>query len=99
MSGMSMTPSPLPQGVWQNLLQHAYTLVDEIEAHGIKNPFWTLGGGTVLMLRFRHREAFLKQLDQRRAVVKVQFEAIDTLEYQPSYGRAWACATEFLTAL
>jgi predicted nucleotidyltransferase component of viral defense system len=30
-------------------------LVDEIAAHGIKDPFWTFGGGTVLMLRYGHR--------------------------------------------
>lgn len=49
------TPAVLPDGVWQVLLQHAYALVDEIAEHGIKNPFWTFGGGTVLMLRHRHR--------------------------------------------
>lgn len=49
------TPQSLPVGVWQGLLQHAYSLIDEIAAHGIQNPFWTFGGGTVLMLRFRHR--------------------------------------------
>jgi hypothetical protein len=49
------TPSLLPGGAWQHLLQHAYALVDEIAAHGIKDPFWTFGGGTVLMLRYRHR--------------------------------------------
>ena len=45
----------LPAGVWQGLLQHAFTLVDEIAAHGVADPFWTFGGGTVLMLRYRHR--------------------------------------------
>jgi hypothetical protein len=30
-------------------------LVDEIASHGTKDPFWTLGGGTVLMRRYRHR--------------------------------------------
>ncbi len=49
------TPDALPEGVWQGLLQHAYSLVDDIAAHGIQNPFWTFGGGTVLMLRYRHR--------------------------------------------
>lgn len=48
-------PYPLPSGVWQGLLLHAYSLIDEIAAHGIQNPFWTFGGGTVLMLRHRHR--------------------------------------------
>ncbi len=49
------TPDALPDGVWQVLLQHAYALIDEIAVHGIQNPFWTIGGGTVLMLRHRHR--------------------------------------------
>jgi hypothetical protein len=45
----------LPEGVWQSLLAHAFTLVDEIARHGISDPFWTFGGGTVLMLRHAHR--------------------------------------------
>ncbi len=49
------TPHSLPPGVWQGLLQHAYLLIDEISTHGIQNPFWTFGGGTVLMLRYHHR--------------------------------------------
>jgi hypothetical protein len=49
------TPAVLPAGVWQVLLQHAFSLVDEIAAHGIQDPFWTFGGGTVLMLRYGHR--------------------------------------------
>ena len=55
MHGVLSTPGTLPGGVWQILLQHAYALVDEIAAHGIMDPFWTFGGGTVLMLRYRHR--------------------------------------------
>lgn len=49
------TPAAMPNGAWQGLLQHAYSLIDEIAAHGIQNPFCTFGGGTVLMLRYRHR--------------------------------------------
>ena len=49
------TPAALPDGVWQVLLQHAFSLVDEIAAHGIQDPLWTFGGGTVLMLRYGHR--------------------------------------------
>ena len=33
------TPDKLPAGVWQGLLQHAYSLIDEIAVHGIQNPF------------------------------------------------------------
>lgn len=49
------TPPLLPEGPWQELFRHALTLMDEVAAHGTSNPFWTLGGGTVLMLRYRHR--------------------------------------------
>lgn len=45
----------LPPGIWQDLLRHAYALIDEIAKHGISDPVWTFGGGTVLMLRHRHR--------------------------------------------
>jgi len=55
MTERPMTPGTLPPGVWQDLLEHAFLLVDEIAVHGIQNPFWTFGGGTVLMLRYRHR--------------------------------------------
>lgn len=49
------TPQTLSDGVWKQLLQQAYVLVDDIAARGTRNPFWTFGGGTVLMLRYRHR--------------------------------------------
>ena len=54
---MRQSPQPrdLPQGMWSTLLAHAFTLVDEIARHGISDPFWTFGGGTVLMLRYGHR--------------------------------------------
>jgi hypothetical protein len=32
-------------------------LIDEIARHGRRQPFWTLGGGTVLMLRYAHRRS------------------------------------------
>lgn len=221
MASSLKTPDSLPSGVWQGLLLHAYSLIDEIVAHGIHNPFWTFGGGTVLMLRYRHRMSkdidifvpdpqylgfvsprlsdvaqavsqkyvegpeyvkllrpegeidfvaspnltnnpyetwellgreikvetsaeivakklwhrgdratardlfdlalvidrephvlasagphltrhraeFLKQVDQRRAVLKAQFEEIDTLDYQPSYDQALESATAFLMSL
>lgn len=51
-----MKPSVLPGGPWEALLPRALALVDEIGRHGgITRPFWTLGGGTVLMFRHRHR--------------------------------------------
>ncbi|KIP17546.1 hypothetical protein KY49_6439 [Burkholderia sp. MSHR3999] len=45
----------MPDGPWQGLFRHALTLIDEIRIHGTANPFWTFGGGTVLMLRYGHR--------------------------------------------
>jgi hypothetical protein len=50
-------PRRLPAGAWQALLPHALRLVDEIRSHGVSDPFWTLGGGTVLMLRHQHRRS------------------------------------------
>jgi hypothetical protein len=48
-------PSNLPGGAWQGLLSHALELIDDIARRGGVNPFWTFGGGTVLMLRHGHR--------------------------------------------
>lgn len=46
----------LPSGAWEALLPRALALIDEIRSHGgIADPFWTLGGGTVLMFRYQHR--------------------------------------------
>jgi predicted nucleotidyltransferase component of viral defense system len=46
----------LPPGHWQALFPRALKLIAEISTHGgIADPFWTLGGGTVLMFRYRHR--------------------------------------------
>lgn len=41
--------------VWQHLFRHALALIDDALAHGNSNLHWTFGGGTVLMLRHRHR--------------------------------------------
>lgn len=50
-----MAPNSLPDGPWQGLLRQALTLIEGIRRHGTSNPFWTFGGGTVLMLRYGHR--------------------------------------------
>lgn len=47
--------------VWGGVFQHALTLIDEIDRYGKTDPFWTFGGGTVLMLRYAHR--FSKDID------------------------------------
>lgn len=50
-----MRPDSLPDGLWRSLFGHALTLIDEMKRHGTSNPFWTFGGGTLLMLRHHHR--------------------------------------------
>ena len=46
----------LPSGPWDILFQRALRLVDDFRRHGgLADPFWTLGGGTVLMFRYAHR--------------------------------------------
>lgn len=50
-------PHDLPNGPWQGLHTRALRLVDEVAARGIRDPFWTFGGGTVLMLRYQHRRS------------------------------------------
>jgi hypothetical protein len=54
---MGVRPRRLVRGVWEVLFTHALQLIDEISAHSGPDPFWTFGGGTVLMLRYRHRRS------------------------------------------
>lgn len=56
-SATNRTPSRLPDGPWKGLFRQALRLLDDIDAKGIRDPFWTFGGGTVLMLRYRHRHS------------------------------------------
>lgn len=46
---------------WETLFSQALKVVEEIAMHGRADPFWTFGGGTVLMLRYGHR--FSKDID------------------------------------
>lgn len=46
---------------WETLFSNALIIIDEIAKHGRDDPFWTFGGGTVLMLRYGHR--FSKDID------------------------------------
>jgi Nucleotidyl transferase AbiEii toxin, Type IV TA system len=52
-----MRPKRLSAGVWRGLFSHALVLVDGIERQTGTKPFWTFGGGTVLMLRYQHRRS------------------------------------------
>lgn len=47
--------------IWESLFPHAFTLMEEVRKMGGIEPFWTFGGGTVLMLRYRHR--FSRDID------------------------------------
>lgn len=62
---MSGSLAALNQGglpdTWESLFKKALIAIDEIATHGCANPFWTFGGGTVLMLRYGHR--FSKDVD------------------------------------
>jgi len=57
MTPRTISPSrPFSSGVWQELLRHAFALVDEFTRQGgVQNPVWTFGGGTVFMLWHYHR--------------------------------------------
>jgi len=58
MTTLSINNPVLPEGPWQSLLYHAFHLLDDMQLHsGVANPLWTLGGGTVLMLRYAHRRS------------------------------------------
>src|SRR6266496_2351840 len=41
--------------IWETLLQRAFVLIDSTSASGKALTDWSFGGGTVLMLRHRHR--------------------------------------------
>ncbi|WP_253256657.1 MULTISPECIES: nucleotidyl transferase AbiEii/AbiGii toxin family protein [unclassified Stenotrophomonas] len=48
----------LPNGPWQPLFTRAMSLMENLEARvGEPKPFWTFGGGTVLMFRYDHRSS------------------------------------------
>lgn len=46
----------IPAGPWKPLLERALFLLEDLSTvGGVSDPFWTLGGGTVLMFRHNHR--------------------------------------------
>ena len=47
-------------GIWQELLAQALRLTDHL-SEVVRNPSWSFGGGTVLMLRLNHR--FSRDID------------------------------------
>ncbi|MBY4897679.1 nucleotidyl transferase AbiEii/AbiGii toxin family protein [Cupriavidus sp. AU9028] len=52
---MGVTEADLPGGPWRVLFGHALRLLEQVETFGGRKPFFTFGGGTVLMLRYNHR--------------------------------------------
>ncbi len=40
---------------WIEILRHAYDLFDDLKSKGFGDPPFSLGGGTVLMLHYKHR--------------------------------------------
>lgn len=55
-----MAPDFTRPGIWQELLAQALRLTDHL-SDVVRNPSWSFGGGTVLMLRLNHR--FSKDID------------------------------------
>lgn len=102
----STQPRDLPEGVWQTLLSPKklwhrgdratardlfdLSLVIEREPNALT---------TAAPYLVRHREAFLAQIGQRRAVLTAQFEAIDALGYRQGYDEAVERASRFLRQL
>ena len=60
-SGLVMAGGAGIPRTWETLFSQALRVIGEISKHGRDNPFWTFGGGTVLMLRYGHR--FSKDID------------------------------------
>lgn len=50
------TPDFNQPGVWTELFPHALRLMAHLESQ-TRQPLWTFGGGTVLMLRIAHRQS------------------------------------------
>ena len=47
--------------IWETLFRRALALIDSVASSGAPLDDWSFGGGTVLMLRHRHR--FSKDID------------------------------------
>jgi hypothetical protein len=45
----------MDEEIWKRLLKTALAILDDLDAHGIGAPEVAMGGGTVLMMRMRHR--------------------------------------------
>ena len=45
----------MDENSWKGLLASALSILDELESRGMGSPEFSLGGGTVLMMRYHHR--------------------------------------------
>ena len=45
----------MDEEIWKGLLKTALAILDDLDAHGDGAPEVAMGGGTVLMMRMRHR--------------------------------------------
>ena len=45
----------MDEEIWKGLLKTALAILDDLDAHGARAPEVAMGGGTVLMMRMRHR--------------------------------------------
>ena len=45
----------MDENSWTGLLASALSILDELESRGMGSPEFSLGGGTVLMMRYHHR--------------------------------------------
>jgi hypothetical protein len=50
--------TPSPEVIWESLFRHALDILDSVPGNtGSRAPKWTVGGGTMLMRRYHHRES------------------------------------------
>jgi hypothetical protein len=52
---MTTSSSPPTKETWKKVLKSAFNLFEDLEQKGFGTPPFSLGGGTVLMFRFKHR--------------------------------------------
>lgn len=46
-----------PPGPWSGLFESAMSLLAQVASQGVKVPSWSMGGGTVLMFYYQHRQS------------------------------------------
>lgn len=54
---MSVAKLKFPPGPWSGLFESAMSLLAQVASQGIRVPPWSMGGGTVLMFYYQHRQS------------------------------------------